>query len=58
MRIKIKEQAQQFNCHWYCTEVGKKFKVDYFDEKLGCYVVLIRKQKYLVSKNHAELLNP
>lgn len=55
MRIKILPKAEQFNCHWYCTEVGKDYKVERFDKKTDCYIVIIRNKEHFVSKNHARL---
>ncbi len=56
MKIKILPIARQFNCHWYCTEIGKIFDVKKFDDKLNCYMVLINKIEHLIYKTHAEIV--
>lgn len=58
IKIKINENAAQFNCHWYCTEVNNVYKSEGLDSKTNCYVVIIKGKKHLVDKNHADIISP
>ena len=54
MIVEIKKNAVQFNCHWYCTKVGMKFKVT-FNPKNNCYELFNKRVKHLIYKDHAEV---
>lgn len=62
MYIKITEEAVQFNCHWYCTKVGRTYKTTTRNLVNGCYAVAdpetgTTAQQFLVNPKHTVFMS-